>query len=84
MTHPPVRTLAKTQFPLGHKFENDGAHQQDILVGTDEKPLQAPGNEITGGVRIPSSLDFLTVSKTAPAFSCSKSWSSALTNILFG
>lgn len=39
MTHTPMRTLAKTQFPLGHRFENYGAHQQEIRVGIDKKPL---------------------------------------------
>lgn len=38
MTYATVRILNKTQFLLCYGFENDGARQQKILVGKDEKP----------------------------------------------
>lgn len=39
MTHVPAQTLDKTQFLFSYRFENDGAHQQKIKGGKDEKPM---------------------------------------------
>lgn len=83
MKYATVRILNKTQFLLCYEFENDGARQQKILVGKDEKPPQSIKNKITG-VRISSPLRFLTVSKTEPTFGCCNSQSGALANIHFG